>query len=177
MFLVKNFYYTKIKSQLANIITLMNLEFGIISIILMAKGSFHLSLLFIFLAVFFDRFDGMVARKLNIESDFGKELDSLSDLVSFGVAPGLLVYMTILNKLPGVGLSLIVIYILCGAIRLARYNVKEFDGAFYGIPITVAGFLMAFSVLFSNHLPIMFYVILTSILAVLMVSNIRIQKM
>jgi CDP-diacylglycerol---serine O-phosphatidyltransferase len=177
LFLVKNFYYTKVKSQLANIITLMNLEFGIISIIFMVKGSLHLSLLFIFLAVFFDRFDGMIARKLNIESDFGKELDSLSDLVSFGVAPGLLVYMTILNQLPGVGLSLVILYILCGAIRLARYNVKEFDGTFYGIPITVAGFIMAFTLLFTSHLPILVYVITTSVLAILMVSNIRIPKM
>lgn len=177
MFLIKNLDYTKIKSQMANIITLMNLGFGIIAIVSVVKGASHLSLLFIFLAAFFDRFDGMVARKYNIESDFGKELDSLCDLVSFGIAPGLLVYEASLTQLPTIGLTLVVLYILCGAIRLARYNVKEFDGSFYGIPITAAGIVMALSTLLANQLPIPVYAIITTVLAVLMVSNIRIPKM
>src|SRR5690625_5634322 len=79
--------YTKIKGQFVNVITLLNLSFGIIAIMYIVKGADSLALLFILLAALFDRFDGMVARKFNTESDFGKELDSLCDLVSFGVAP------------------------------------------------------------------------------------------
>ena len=75
---------SKVKAQLANAITLMNLSFGVVAIILIIKGLGHMSLLFIFLAALFDRFDGMVARHYNAESLFGKELDSLCDLVSFG---------------------------------------------------------------------------------------------
>ncbi|MDY0410325.1 CDP-diacylglycerol--serine O-phosphatidyltransferase [Virgibacillus soli] len=177
MFLIRRIDYTKIKAQMANFITLINLSFGAVAIITLLKGFVHMSILFIFLAALFDRFDGMVARKYNIESDFGKELDSLCDMVSFGVAPAMLIYQTSLDSIPGVGLSLVIIFILCGAVRLARYNVKEFDGAFYGIPITAAGVILTFCALFAEHLPILFYAILTTILAILMVSNIRIQKM
>ncbi|WP_284140783.1 MULTISPECIES: CDP-diacylglycerol--serine O-phosphatidyltransferase [unclassified Virgibacillus] len=177
MFLIRRLDYTKIKAHLANAITLMNLSFGIIAILLILKGYAHMSLLFIFLAAFFDRFDGMVARKFHIESAFGKELDSLCDLVSFGVAPGLLIFQASLYKMPAVGLTIVTLYILCGAVRLARFNVKEFDGAFYGIPITAAGIILTFFSLFASSLPVSFFVVLTSILTVLMVSNVRIPKM
>ncbi|MEN1967143.1 CDP-diacylglycerol--serine O-phosphatidyltransferase [Lentibacillus sp. N15] len=176
MFLSRRIDYTKSKAHLANGITLMNLSFGIIAIILISRGFGHMSLLFIALAALFDRFDGMIARKFDAVSDFGKELDSLCDLVSFGVAPALLIYQTVLYQIPGVGLTLTVLYILCGAIRLARFNVKEFDGAFFGIPITAAGLILILSALLIPFLPILFFAILISILMVLMVSNIRITK-
>lgn len=176
MFLLRRIDYTKLKAQKANAITLMNLSFGILSIVFVLKGFIHMSVLFIFLAALFDRFDGIVARKYNIESDFGKELDSLSDLVSFGLAPALLVYETSLNKVPTVGITLVIFFVLCGAIRLARYNVKEFDGAFYGVPITAAGTILTFFVIFSKQLPILFFAVITAILMVLMVSNVRVQK-
>ena len=176
MFLLRHINYTKLKEQKANAITLMNLSFGIMSIVFVLKGFTNFSVLFLFLAALFDRFDGMVARKYNIESDFGKELDSLSDLISFGLAPALLVYEISLYQVPTVGAVLVVFYVLCGAIRLARYNVQEFDGAFYGIPITAAGTILTFLVLFANQLPVLFYAVVTTILMILMVSNIRIQK-
>lgn len=177
MFLIRRIDYTKVKAQMANFITLMNLVFGVVAIIFMFEGSFHMSIFFIFLATITDRFDGVVARKYNIESEFGKEFDSLCDLVSFGVAPALLVYQSSLSQLTGVGVTLITLFILCGAIRLARYNVQEFDGAFYGVPITVAGCILTFFVIFTSHLSVLFFAILISVLTVLMVSNVRIQKM
>lgn len=176
MFLSRLFDYTKIKAQLANAITLMNLSFGIVAIVLITNNLAHMSLLFIFLAAFFDLFDGLVARKFNIESDFGKELDSLSDLVSFGVAPALLIYQGILYTVPGVGMTIMIMYILCGAIRLARFNVKEFDGAFYGIPITAAGIIMTLSSFLIPYFSVLFFAILTSVLMLLMVSNVRVPK-
>lgn len=176
MFFTKHIDYTKIKAQLANAITLMNLSFGIIAILIILKGHSHMSLVFIFLAALFDRFDGMIARKYNAESDFGKELDSLCDLVSFGVAPALLLYQTILFELPVVGMMLTILYILCGAVRLARYNIKEFDGVYYGIPITVAGVIMTLSALLVPYLPMFFFAVLTALLTILMISNIKVAK-
>lgn len=177
MFLIRRIDYTKIKAQMANFITLVNAVFGIIAILYIFEGSYKMSIFFIILAAVTDRFDGMVARKYNIESDFGKEFDSLCDLVSFGVAPALLVYHMSLNQLATVGVMLITLYIICGAIRLARYNVQDFDGAFYGIPITASGFVLAFFSIFHQHLSVLFFAIIISILTVLMVSNVRIQKM
>jgi CDP-diacylglycerol--serine O-phosphatidyltransferase len=73
-------------------------------------------------------------------------------------------------------MTISVLYILCGAVRLARYNVKEFDGVFYGIPITAAGIVMILSSLLAPYLPVLFFAMLTALLMVLMVSNIRVVK-
>jgi CDP-diacylglycerol---serine O-phosphatidyltransferase len=176
MFLAKNIYATRIKAQLANMITLMNLSFGILSIILIFKGHGNLSATFIFLAAIFDRFDGMCARYFNSESDFGKELDSLCDLVSFGIAPALLIYGTALNETLWVGVLVTITYVLAGAIRLAKFNVREFDGNFYGVPITAAGVLASLSYFLYPHVSANTFIFILSILAYLMVSNIRIAK-
>lgn len=176
MFLSREFYYTRIKAQLANIITLMNLSFGIIAIIFILEGLGHISLVFILLAAIFDRYDGMVARHFNTESAFGKELDSLCDLVSFGIAPALLIYVTVFSEMLWIGVLVTVFYILAGAIRLARYNVSEFNGVFCGVPITVAGVILALSYFIDPYMKDGFYVILMLILTYLMVSSMRITK-
>lgn len=172
----RDIYYTKVKSQVANAITLTNLSFGIISIILITNGLSHMSLVFIFLAALFDRFDGMVARHFNAESQFGKELDSLSDLVSFGLAPALLIYNTVLSATLWVGIAVTIFYILAGAVRLARFNVKEFDGVFCGLPITAAGVILTLSYFIYPYVQDGIFVILMLTLSFLMVSNIRIAK-
>ncbi|WP_301109451.1 CDP-diacylglycerol--serine O-phosphatidyltransferase [Sporosarcina sp.] len=176
MFSSRSFDYTKLKSQLANIITLFNLSLGIIAIILVMKGHGHMSLTFIFLAALFDRFDGMVARHYHAESEFGKELDSLSDLVSFGVAPAILIYNVALSQTLWIGLSAVIFYILAGAVRLARYNVEEFDGTFSGLPITAAGVLLTLSYFAAPYIASQYFVILLALLAWLMVSRICIAK-
>ncbi len=176
MFLSGYFDHIKIKAQLANAITLMNLGFGVIAIILIVKDLSHMSLVFIFLAALFDRFDGMVARRYDAESLFGKELDSLCDLVSFGVAPALLIYQTALTTAPWIGVIVTVLYILTGAVRLARYNVNEFDGAFSGLPITAAGVVLTLSFFLIPYMESLFFVVLMIILSILMVSNIRVTK-
>lgn len=176
MFLSRYFDYTKLKGQLANAITLTNLSFGIIAILLISRELSHMSLVFIFLAALFDRFDGMVARHFHSESLFGKELDSLSDLISFGVAPALLIYTSNLSNMLWVGIIATIFYILAGAVRLARYNVREFDGTFYGVPITAAGVLLTLSYFLSPYVGPAFFVIVMIILGILMVSNIRIAK-
>jgi CDP-diacylglycerol--serine O-phosphatidyltransferase len=98
----------------------------------------------IFFAIFFDAFDGRVARMTKTQSDFGVELDSLADVISFGAAPALLVYKWALAPLGFVGLFLSFAFATCGALRLARFNVLAHRGEkgpsrfFVGLPIPLA---------------------------------------
>jgi CDP-diacylglycerol---serine O-phosphatidyltransferase len=137
----------KLKAQIANLLTLSNLTLGGFAIISSIRGELNLSLLLIFLAALLDRFDGMTARKLNIESELGKQLDSMSDIISFGVAPAILLYQGILFEFGAPGSFFTVFYIACGAFRLARFNISDNHGYFIGLPITAAGCLATLSFL------------------------------
>jgi CDP-diacylglycerol---serine O-phosphatidyltransferase len=120
--------FTFIRKQAANILTVINMVMGLVSILLSIQSDFKLSCLFIVIAALTDRFDGWVARRLNTTSKIGKYLDSNSDLISFGVAPGLLIYLSILNQFGIIGIVVSFLFIICGAFRLARYNAVEFSG-------------------------------------------------
>ncbi|MCM3730795.1 CDP-diacylglycerol--serine O-phosphatidyltransferase [Fictibacillus nanhaiensis] len=166
----------KVKGQTANFLTLINLSLGALALLFMMNGDLKIGFILIFLAGLFDRFDGMVARMLNIESEFGKQLDSLCDLISFGIAPAFLIYQAVLHQFGVPGIIFTIIFIVCGAIRLARFNITEFTGSFVGVPITVAGCLMAAGYLAINIFPGFFYMFLTIGLAILMISTISIEK-
>ena len=155
MFLLEVFDQTlkKLKSQTANLMTLTNLSLGGFAIVFGINGNLRLSLLLIFVAALADRFDGMIARKFNIESELGKQLDSMSDIISFGVAPALLLYEGILHEFGGPGGFFTVFYIACGAFRLARFNITESNGYFTGLPITAAGCLVTLSYLAIPYFP------------------------
>ncbi len=120
--------------------TLMNLFCGFLALTQLHDGAFVPACWLIVLAGFFDLLDGMTARLTDATSPFGVELDSLSDVVSFGVAPAFLVYVLGLDALGPPGLIVAALPALCGAVRLARYNMS-FDGAkkdhFEGLPIPV----------------------------------------
>jgi CDP-diacylglycerol---serine O-phosphatidyltransferase len=165
-----------IKEQSANIVTLCNLGCGALSVIFTIKGSTNLAVFMIFLAVFFDWFDGKIARKLNVVSEFGKQLDSLCDLISFGVAPVLLIYQTITNQYSTFGIFMAVLYIMCGAIRLARFNVTKFTGRFVGLPITAAGCLLTLLYTLNLYIPEYIYLFLMLVLSFLMISTISVKK-
>ena len=177
MFSFRYFDYTKVKAQLANAITLVNLSFGVLAIILISQDLSHMSLVFIFLAALFDRFDGMTARHFHTESAFGKELDSLSDIISFGIAPAVLIYHSALSEMLWVGIAATLIYISCGAVRLARYNVEEFDGVFRGLPITAAGVLLTALYFAIPYVGAPYLIIAMLLLSWAMVSQVRISKM
>ncbi|EIT85251.1 Diguanylate cyclase/phosphodiesterase with PAS/PAC sensor(S) [Fictibacillus macauensis ZFHKF-1] len=166
----------KVKSQAANILTLVNLSLGSLALLFIFKGSLTAGFVFIVLAALFDRFDGMVARKLQIESEFGKQLDSLCDLISFGIAPAFLLYQTALSDFGIPGMLFTIIYIACGAIRLARFNITEFTGAFVGVPITVAGCILAVGYLLVPVIPSFVFMFITILLSFLMISTLSIQK-
>jgi CDP-diacylglycerol---serine O-phosphatidyltransferase len=166
----------KIKAQTANVLTLTNLALGGFAIITGINGNLNLSLLLIFVAALADRFDGMVARKFNIESELGKQLDSMSDIISFGVAPALLLYQGILSEFGAPGVFFTVFYIGCGAFRLARFNISENNGFFTGLPITVAGCLATLSFLAIPYFPPQSFLFLMIILSFLMVSPFKLRK-
>ncbi|OLO38836.1 CDP-diacylglycerol--serine O-phosphatidyltransferase [Alkalihalophilus pseudofirmus] len=178
MFLLHHLDQTikKIKSQAANLITLVNLGLGAMAILLVLQGELRTSLLLITIAAVFDRLDGMVARKMNITSELGKQLDSLSDIISFGVAPALLLYQGILFTFGMPGAFFAIIFIACGAIRLARFNVTESNNFFVGLPITAAGCLLTLSFLLIEWIPSYHFMFLTLILAFLMISPFKVKK-
>jgi CDP-diacylglycerol---serine O-phosphatidyltransferase len=123
----------------------------------------------IFLSAGFDLLDGRVARKLKVNSELGVELDSLADIVSFGVAPALVFHAL---AAPSILTSLsFILFPTMGALRLARFSVKPTIGYFKGLPIPAAGLPLAGMGFFSYS-----NVWITIILALLMVSPIRIKK-
>lgn len=170
------------KSSIPNIFTFINLSFGVLSLLSIFEGNYQLSCIFILLAALVDRYDGRIARYLQVTSDLGKELDSLADLVSFGVAPSILVFISYdFNTLgpSGVfGIIPLLIFPICGAFRLARYNASEFNGVFTGVPITVTGsFLAVFCLLTNNsNISVVIPFLLLLLGAYLMVSNFKLKK-
>ena len=165
-----------LKMQLANLFTLANMVLGLIAITEAVKGDFNRSALLICAAVVFDILDGWIARKLKITSEFGKYFDSNSDLISFGLAPGLLIYLSVLKQFELIGICVSFLYVIGGAFRLARYNMNVFNGKYVGLPITIAGLIIALSVFVISRLPSMAYLIIVLILFYLMVSKHSFKK-
>lgn len=128
------------RAAVPSFFTLMNLFSGFVALTQIHDGRFEQACWLIVLAGFFDALDGMMARLTNGESLFGVELDSLSDVVSFGVAPAYLVYAFGLKQFGMLGLVVASLPAICGAVRLARFNI-QFEGIkkdyFVGLPIPV----------------------------------------
>ena len=128
------------KSNIPNLMTFFNLAFGVVSLMETMAGNYWNAGLFILAAVIVDRYDGRIARFMEAESLIGRELDSLADNVSFGVAPAILVYQQFaLNQVPVLGSLIPILFCISATFRLARYNSISFEGIFTGIPVTVAG--------------------------------------
>jgi CDP-diacylglycerol--serine O-phosphatidyltransferase len=159
-----------------SLFTLANLLVGVFSLILTMEKQYYNAAIIILFAMVLDGMDGRLARRLDAISPFGKELDSLADLVSFGVAPAILVYACKMKGLGLIGLAICLAFSLCGAIRLARFNVLNISSHFVGVPITAAGSLVALTVLLGNRLPDLVYPIIMVIMSYLMVSNIKVPK-
>lgn len=166
----------KLKSHTANMLTIGNMAFGGAAVMAALNGEYSFSVLFIFIAAFLDRFDGIVARKLNQESELGKQLDSMSDIISFGVAPAILIYQLALSDFGIAGMVFTVIYISSGAFRLARFNISESSGYFTGLPITAAGTVMTLSYFGLENFPTVFYMFLVLICSLLMISTFTLKK-
>ncbi|MEX0845928.1 MAG: CDP-diacylglycerol--serine O-phosphatidyltransferase [Balneolaceae bacterium] len=134
------------KIAVPSFFTLMNLFCGFLAIISISDGDFVRGAWLIALAGLFDVFDGLMARLADATSDFGIELDSISDMVSFGVAPGFLIYSWSLNELGFLGIMVSALPPLCGAVRLARFNVnarlQPTKDHFIGLPIPAQAIIL-----------------------------------
>ena len=166
----------KLKTQSANMLTIGNMTFGGASLMATLSEAYSYSVLFIFIAAFLDRFDGIVARKLNQESDLGKQLDSMSDIISFGVAPAILLYELSLAEFGVAGMAFTVLYIASGAFRLARFNITESNGFFIGLPITAAGTVVTLSFFGLSVFPPVAFMFLFLLCSILMVSTFTLKK-
>ena len=129
------------KAFVPNFITLLNLLSGGIAVIFAVKGDLSTAALFVFFGIFFDFFDGFLARKLNVSSEMGLQLDSLADLVTSGLAPALvLVNLIELSILPSQDANCFLPYLgllvlLCSAYRLAKFNISNEQSQFFiGLP-------------------------------------------
>lgn len=160
-----------------NAITFANLLCGVTAIMLATQQHFVLAAVAIFVAGGCDVLDGILARRLRGGDDFGAALDSLADIISFGVAPGLLVYEAFLEPWPILGWLVAGGYVVCGAWRLARFAVSSHGLYFQGLPITMGGLSVA-ALLFSRDFwSPRLVALLTLLLAVLMVSHLRFPKL
>ncbi|MDP6138927.1 MAG: CDP-diacylglycerol--serine O-phosphatidyltransferase [Candidatus Woesearchaeota archaeon] len=157
--------------KFADIFTLVNVIFGLTAIFFAINGNYLFVIIFLFLAVISDYLDGKLARKLNQENVFGKELDSLADTISFGVAPAIFGFSLIQTPLAIVSFT---IFLFCGILRLARYNIMDIKGGFAGMPITLNGIIIPALYLFK--VPLDFYPYIYIVLGVLMVSSIGFRK-
>ncbi len=164
-----------------NLFTAASAFVGVISILASVKGDFEKAALYILLSLVFDGLDGRVARLTKTTSRFGAEFDSLADIVAFGVAPAMLFYFSVGIHYGKVGSLLSAIYVVFGAIRLARFNVMigiSEPSVFIGVPIpTAAVTLSMWSMLYQKYDFCRYFEIILlfgiALISVLMVSNIR----
>lgn len=172
------------RSAVPSSFTVMNMVCGYISIVMAGQGDFVIAGWFIVFAAIFDTIDGFVARLANASSEFGVELDSLSDLVSFGAAPSFLAYQFGLNTygvIAGLGLSSLLM--IGSGLRLARFNVQLVGFTkdyFSGLPTPSQAMTLAAFIIWVSSEPVFFqknltYVLtgLTIVLSLLMVSKVR----
>ena len=180
-----------------SLLTTGGMFFGFYAIMAALEGSYAHSAQAILAAGVFDGLDGRVARAMNATSAFGKEYDSLADFLSVGIAPAVLVYLWALEPLHRVGWAAAFLYAVCGALRLARFNVQQHviqnervsKRYFQGLPIPAAACIMASVILFYHDLGIhaeggsvvglwrWLPLLLTFVLGILMVSTIRFRSM
>jgi CDP-diacylglycerol--serine O-phosphatidyltransferase len=127
---------------LPSLFTCGNMTFGFLSMLMSVRGNFTLAAWFIVCGIGCDMLDGRIARLTKTTSDFGVQLDSLADLISFGLAPAMMMYELVLKSHPltrgKIGIAIAVLFVLCSALRLAKFNVQAANGVvhktFMGLP-------------------------------------------
>lgn len=159
-----------------NSISALSLIFGVLSIFDTFEGNFSRAAVFIVLAVIADSLDGRAARLLGVGGgEFGKELDSLCDLGSFGVAPAILIFQYGMIELGLIGKIIAAIFTICGAMRLARFNVNAsaVKGYFQGMPIPAGACVLATYVFSGYTLSAYLVAALTFVTGCIMYSSIK----
>jgi CDP-diacylglycerol--serine O-phosphatidyltransferase len=161
--------------KLADCFTMANLFSGVLAIDFAVKGQLNLSAALLFLSVVFDVLDGKIAGLMQQKNGFGKQIDSMSDLVSFGVAPVLVFFTLDSPGLLTIGAGLF--FIACGMLRLARYNISENIG-FEGVPITVNGVIFSLLLALLTPFPdsLKFWPFVFLLQGFLMISSLKVQR-
>ena len=145
----------KTRVILPNMFTLVGVCIGLSSIKFAFDGNFQFSIIAIIVAAIIDGLDGRIARLIKGTSRVGKELDSLTDVISFGVAPAFIMYFWSLNQIGRIGWLICLIYVMCVALRLARFNVSSEadpswrDNFFEGIPSPAGGVIVLMPLVYS----------------------------
>jgi len=164
-----------------NGVTAANISCGFISLIMSAEGRFDMAVYLLVLAILLDTLDGNIARWLGATSEFGQEMDSFSDALSFGAAPAFLVYQAVLKGFQPLGLSVALVYLLCAVFRLSRFNVTtdahEKDARTVGAPVPLAASYLMAAVLLRDLIPRSWVVLLVLLFAGLMVSRLRLPNL
>ena len=166
---------------LPSLFTTGNVFCGFYAFIAVFNDDFDIAGWAIVLAIIFDVLDGRVARLTNTTSEFGEQYDSLSDIISFGMAPAFLAYAWVLKPYGRLGWMAAFLFLLCGALRLARFNITKPDVKsqhFIGLPIpgaaaVIASIVITFEDIFTTKLSPIIMVVVVYLLAFLMVSNIK----
>jgi len=175
-----------------------NMVIGFIAIIVASKGTkegIALAGTLVFVASFFDLFDGAAARALNVESEIGGQLDSLADAVSYGIAPGIIAYQAYFQSFPQIGFGInagmlfAAVFPLCATYRLARFNVEDDNKkGFTGLPSPAAGIMVAaipaleiskipFFGIIHDFVPLWLYIIIFLGSAFLMITQVDYNKL
>ncbi|HLG24462.1 MAG TPA: CDP-diacylglycerol--serine O-phosphatidyltransferase [Candidatus Nanoarchaeia archaeon] len=166
--------------KLADFFTLASVALGMISIVLAIGNRFNDAAIALLVAVVFDYLDGKVAKSMHQQNSFGKELDSLADTVAFGVAPAIFGFSLMQdasrfsNLQVSFGIIAFTIFLFCGILRLARYNIMDFKGAYQGMPITLNGIIIPIA--YFAKVPLGYYPYIFLALGILMISAIKIKK-
>jgi CDP-diacylglycerol--serine O-phosphatidyltransferase len=182
----------KTRYLLPNILTLGGVCLGISSIKFSIDGNFSLAVIFILLASILDALDGRIARLIKGTSDFGKELDSLTDFVSFGIAPVFILYFWELKNYGKLGWAITLIYSVCCVLRLARFNLTKINqlqlwksNYFEGVPAPAGGILIllplifefsSFDLNFDYKIITPFFTVLVAILLVSKIPTLSLKK-
>ena len=162
--------------------SLCGLACGFLSMVLSSRGEFAPAAAFIIAAIFFDGFDGAAARALHCDGPFGEMMDSLADMVVFGVAPAFLAYQSSLHvfdqAIPAIPAGALAgaVFVGCGAIRLARFPLVKAERYFVGLPIPMAGAFLAMLGVYAADVPPVLVPVATIGVALLMVSAIHFPK-
>ncbi len=163
------------KTIIPNLLTGSNLVFGFLAIVAAYHEMFTAAALLVVVAMVADGLDGRVARYYGVSSEFGKELDSLCDAGSFGVAPAFLAYVYMLKDFGWLGALVAAVFATCGALRLARFNVMTgvVKGYFLGLPIPAGGCVVATFVMTGLKPPGWLLLAGVAVFAYLMVSTVK----
>lgn len=168
------------KSVIPNSVTAMNMFFGYVAVTYAFKGEFTVTIWAIYFAMFLDVLDGRLARLLNVHSRFGIEMDSLADLVTFGIAPSILMYKAYFNEWGLLGIAISFMPALFSAFRLARFNIdwnKPESSSFTGVPTPASamfliGFIAFMYEIWGEYRYPGLAVFLVIVISLLMVSNV-----